>query len=77
MFEGALGKNAYYYSPELQRMEDSRTLTRRCRNSGVLLRSSSPEICDALSGLLKENELLTLVVGAGCVELEWAYETEP
>lgn len=73
---GILGKNAYYYSPELQRMEDSPDVDPKMPELRRVVEKFSPEICDALSGLLKENELLTLVVGAGYVELEWAYETE-
>lgn len=73
---GVLGKNAYYYSPELQRMEDSPDVDPKMPELGRVVEKFSPEICDALSGLLKEYELLTLVVGAGYVELEWAYRTE-
>ena len=73
---GILGKSTYYYSPELQRMEDSPDVDPKMPELRRVVEKFSPEICDALSGLLKENELLTLIVGAGYVELEWAYETE-
>lgn len=67
---GILGKNAYYYSPELQRMENSPDVDPKMPELGRVVEKFSPEICNALSGLLKEDELLTLVVGAGYVELE-------
>ena len=73
---GVLSKNAYYYSPELQRMEDFPDVDPKMPELRHVVEKFSPEICDALLGLLKENELLTLVVGAGYVELEWAYVTE-
>ena len=72
---GVLGKNAYYYSLELQRMEDFPDVDPKMPELRRVVEKFSPEICDAL-GLLKENELLTLIVGAGYVELEWGYVTE-
>ncbi len=71
--EGVLGKNAYYYSPERQRMENSPDVDPKMPELGRVVEKFSPEICDALSGLLKEDELLILVVGAGYVELEWVH----
>ena len=73
---GILGKNAYYYSPELQRMENSPDVDPKMPELGRVVEKFSPEICDALSDLLKEDELLILVVGAGYVELEWVHRAE-
>lgn len=73
---GVLGKNAYYYSPERQRMENSSGVDPEIPELRRVVEKFSPEICDALSGLLKEDELLTLVVGAGYVELEWVHRAE-